>query len=341
MAWNELFNTKTLTSAVNEMREPGNAVFRRHFARYAHAQKDSRLQFDIITGSEKILKTISIYAPAVVTEKTGRKTVTMEAPRLSHKRFIHTAEMESLRGYGEELGLELLARRVTRELMDMRNMSDRTLEFWAANALRGKIYDSDHTTVLLDFGLPANHEVTLATKWDATDSDPLKDIRDWKRIIKEDLGTAINGWTLWVGYEAMDALLTNATIRELIKYTTGSNFVSTYDISQLAQVEVVEYDASYVDDSSVRQYFIPPKMAILVAEADDVFDCPFAPIVDSAAPNGVGNVFLDANGSLQELLYFSKSWQTEDPDGRWIKVETRPLPVLKRPDAVVAATVLA
>ena len=60
------------------------------------------------------------------------------------------------------------------------------------------------------------------------------------------------------------------------------------------------------------------------------------PVVDDDAPGGVGNVTADGNG----VLYFSKSWKKQDPSGRWVKAEARPLPVLQRPGAVVDARVV-
>jgi hypothetical protein len=56
-------------------------------------------------------------------------------------------------------------------------------------------------------------------------------------------------------------------------------------------------------------------------------------VIDEEAPQGVGNV---GPGEM----FFSKSWTEKDPSGRWIKVESRPLPVLQRPGAIVYAKVV-
>jgi len=74
----------------------------------------------------------------------------------------------------------------------------------------------------------------------------------------------------------------------------------------------------------------------LIGFCADLVDVPYAPIVDDDAPGGVGNI--DAKGS--GVLYFSKAWPEKDPSGRWIKAETRPLPVLQRPGAVIYAKVV-
>ena len=76
----------------------------------------------------------------------------------------------------------------------------------------------------------------------------------------------------------------------------------------------------------------------MIGLCDDLVDMPFAPVVDDDAPNGVGNVTYDQSGNPVPALFFSKSWKIQDPSGRWVKVESRPLPVLKRPGAVITAT---
>ena len=75
----DLFKIRVLTAAVNAMKAPVMKVYNRIFRGKEHMDVSDRLAFDIITGSQKILKNISIYAPATVTDKTGRKTVTITA----------------------------------------------------------------------------------------------------------------------------------------------------------------------------------------------------------------------------------------------------------------------
>jgi hypothetical protein len=334
----QLFQIRTLTTAVNALRAPGMRIFQRHFADKIHLGPSDLLQFDVISGSEGVLPAITIHAPATVGTKTDRKTITMAAPRIAEKRLIHTSEMNALRAYGQQIEVELIKNRINRELTDMRNVSDRTLEFWAAYAIRGKIYDADLATVLLDYQFKVTHTPTLTGNdlWTSThaDSNPIADIRAWKRLIEDDSNHAVTRWTAWVGSNVMDALPVHAKVIELLKNQAGLQLAETGRIARLAEVDMFEYNGSFVDSGGTRRYFVPPNAFILVGEGDDVFDCPYAPIVDSQAPGGVGNVNPDGSGSL----FYAKSWIVEDPDGRWIKVETRPLPAVQRPDAIVVAT---
>lgn len=334
----DIFKIRVLTAAINALMTPAMKVYNALFRGKEHMEPSDRLAFEVISGSESILKNVSVYAPAEVTGKTGRKVVTMEAPRLSQKRFIHVAELNALRAYGKQFGLEQMKVRIAREQLDMKGIMHRTLEFWAINALKGQILDADLSTVLVDYNMSATHKPVLAgtSLWTDAASDIVNQLRDFKKLIEDDAGTTITGWKAYVGSKVMDAMLANAKVRELLKYGMGVQVAETGKITKLAEVEFEEYNGSFVDYNGVRRRFLGEEYMILVGVCSDVVDVPYAPIMDAKAAGGVGNIDAGGNGAL----FFSKAWDEEDPSGRWIKAETRPLPVLQRPGAVVYAKVV-
>lgn len=336
-----LFKIRALTAAINAMKAPSRRIYNRFFAPREHMEITDRLAFDIIFGSEGILGNISVNAAATVTDKTSRKTVTMTAPRLAQKRFIATSDLNGMRRFGEQMAVELMKNRIATEQKDMRGIMDRTLEFWAVNALKGQILDADLSTVLVDYNLDPTHAPTLTASadWEAVwtdkaNSDPIRKIREWKRLIEDDSGAAITSWVAYLGWEVMDALIDHDKVIELLKTDKGSQMAENGRIQRLVEVELEEYNGSFLDGDGTRHRFVDSDEFLLVGVCDDVVDCPYAPVVDDDAPNGVGNI----NAKGQGLLYFSKSWKEQDPSGRWIKAETRPLPVLQRPGAIVDAT---
>jgi len=334
----DLFKIRVLTAAVNEMTAPQMKVYNRIFRGKEHMEVSDRLAFEVITGSQKVMGNLSIYAPAEVRDKTGRKIITLTAPRLAQKRFIHTAELNALRAYGTQVGVEMMKDRIAREQKDMRNEEDRTLEFWAVNALKGQILDSDLSTVLVDYNVASSHKPTLTgtNLWTHADSKPINRLRAFKKTIEDDSNAAITGWVSFMGSEVMDALLAHDKVLDFLKYDKGSQMAETGRIQRLAEVELNEYNGFFKDVDGNIKRFIDSKYIMLVGLCDDLVDVPFAPIVDDDAPGGVGNIDAGGNGAL----YFSKSWKEEDPSGRWVKVETRPLPVLQRPGAVIYAKVV-
>lgn len=334
----ELFLVRVLTTAINAIKAPSMKIYNRLFRPREHLEPSDLLEFDIITGSQKILGNISVYAPATVRDLTGRKTVTMKAPRLAEKRFIPVAALNALRQLGGKLAVESMMERIAREQKDIRGETDRTLEFWAANALKGQILDKDLTTVLIDYNVDSSHKPTLSGNdlWTDTASHPVSKIREFKKLIEDDSAVPIDAWIAYVGWEVMDALLIHDEVKDLLKTDKGTQMAENGRIEKLAEVELIEYNASFLDDNETRHRFIDSDEFLLIGVCEDVVDTPYAPVVDEDAPGGVGNVTADGNG----VLYFSKSWQEKDPSGRWIKGEARPLPVLQRPDAVVDATVV-
>jgi hypothetical protein len=333
-----LFLVRVLTTAINEMLTPGMKIYNRIFKGKEHLEPSDRLAFDIISGSEKVLKSINIYAPATVTDKTNRRTVTLQAPRLSQKRFIHTAELNALRAYGEAVQTEMMETRIAREQKDMRGIMDRTLEFWAVHALKGIIYDADMTTQLVNYGVASDHSIALTgtNLWSNASSDPVGRLRTWKQLIEKDAYTGITGWIAFMAGNVMTALLDHTKVREVLRYGKGSQMAENGKIERLAQVDLEEYNDTFLDEKGDRHYFIDEGYIMLIGLCEDLVDVPYAPIVDDDAPGGVGNIGAGGNG----VLYFSKSWKEQDPSGRWIKAETRPLPVLQRPGAVIYAKVL-
>lgn len=334
----DLFKIRVLTTAINAMKAPAMKIYNRIFRGKEHLEPSDRLAFEVITGSQRILKNISIYAPAAVTDKTGRKVITLIAPRLSTKRMIHTAELNALRAYGQQVGVEMMKDRIAREQKDMRNEHDRTLEFWTCNALKGIIYDSDLKTELVNYNVDSTHKPTLTGTdlWTNANSNPMNKIREFKRLIEDDSSAAISEWVSFIGPSAMDALLANTAVLNLLKYEKGRKIAEEEDVARLAKTEINEYTGSYLDDEGSRHRFIAPEYFMLIGMCEDIVDMPYAPVVDDDAPGGVGNVGADGNG----VLFFSKSWKKQDPSGRWIKAECRPLPVLQRPGAVIYAKVV-
>jgi len=329
MAVEDLFNIRVLTTAINEMQTPEMRIFNKLYRPKAHMEVSDKLMFEIITAGESILGTISIYAPATVISKTGRKVITMEAPRLAPKEFIHTSEMNAMRAYGEGVAVELLKNRIARELKNERNTIDRTLEFWSATTLQGKIVDADGTT-LLDYNLATAHKPTANPLWTAANHDIMLDLRTWIRLINKDAKVGITSFMAYVGYEVMDAMLADSAVRELLRYDKGSQIAESGRIARLVNIDMDEYTATYVDAAGTTKYYVDSKHLCLIGMGPEVFDCPYAPIVDQDAPGGVGNP-----GAGQ--MYFAKSWDEKDPSGRWIKSEARPLPVLAVPGAIVYA----
>jgi len=324
-----LFLTRVLTMAINQIVAIRTPILDRVFARKV-GQLSDRFAWDIRTSDERLLSNISVFAPASVEDKTDRKTVTCQAPRFAPKRLISAAELNAVRGFGEQWAPELLANRIRDEQFDMRLEIDRTREYMALTALKGVVVDADGTE-LVDYGFVSAQKPDLsgADLWTADTGDPIANIRAWKKWIADRVPN-VTSFVAFSGSDVMDALINNANARELLQYTAGQQIAQEGRIALLAGVEIEEYFGTYKTSGGTRTDLIPANAFMLVGLSPDAFAEYYAPVVDLEAPTGVGK-------GVAGQMFFSKSWESPDPSGRWIKAEARPLPVVLRPEAVVYA----
>lgn len=329
---NSVFSVTALTMAVNMMRPATTVVLDKVFGR-KKPQLTDQFSWDIKVSSERLMRNIRVSAEATVSDGVGRKNISCRAPRFSEKRFVSAADLNAMRAFGEQQAPQLLTERVGDEQFDMRQKIDLTREFMAVKALSGQVVD-EAGTVLVDYQFPAEQKPVLAGTdlWTDPASNPVKHIRAWKKLVSQGAGL-VNSFYAFCGSDAMDALIENATALELMKYTAGKQIAEEGRIAHLAGVEIEEYLGSYIDANGVRQDFIPADAFIMVAVGPDVAAELYAPVIDLKAPTGVGK-------GKAANVFFSKAWEVEDPSGTWVKVESRPLPVIIRPQAIIFATVV-
>ncbi|HOT30137.1 MAG TPA: major capsid protein [Candidatus Ozemobacteraceae bacterium] len=326
-----LFKSSVLTEAVNKIKPVKTTILDKVFAAKKFLPA-GMFQWDIISGSERILKNLRLHESAQISGGVGRSTVTCSGTRFADKRQITAAQLADMRKFGDRYLPELLANKINEELLDMRGKIDRTREFMAAKALTGQVVD-ESGTVLVDYNFTAAQKPVLTgkAKWTDSESKPIANLRAWKKQIIQAVG-AVDGFLAFCGSEAMDALLENPAVLELLKYQSGNQLADKGRIAFLAETDIEEYLGSYIDQNNARQDMIAANQFVLVGISQQVAGEIYVPVVDLDDPNGVGS-------GNPASMFFSKSWVEQDPSGRWVKVESRPLPVLYKPEAIVIATV--
>lgn len=326
-----LFKTRILCETVNKITPVKTPILDRVFGR-KKLQITDLFAWDVVSGSEAVLKNLKPREPASIRAALGRKTVTCAGPRFAPKTFLSAADLNAIRAVGSQFAPQLMSAKVAEELTDMRSQIDRTREFMAAKALSGQVVDADGT-VLCDYNFPVAQKPVLEGKqlWTDSESQVLINFRAWKKLIGQAVNS-VNNFVAFASSTVMDALLTNEGVKDLLKYTAGNQVAEQGRIALLAGVEIEELLGSYVA-GGVRYDFVPDGYIALVGVAPENTAELFAPVIDLKDPNGVGS------GNAASM-FFSKSWEEEDPSGRWIKVEARPLPVLFKPECIVWAKVV-
>jgi len=317
-----LLKPRTLITAINATKSNQTKIVDSIFSRKI-LQPNDRFYWEVKTGSETIMRNIKVNETALVTSQLGRTIVTCQAPRFAEKKMISDYDLMSIRAWGNATAFESMKKRIGDEHYDMKQKIDRTREFMAAKALAGQV-TNEYGETLVDFNFASEHKPTPTDKWDTANGDPIANIRAWQKLIGQKVGN-ISSWTAYCGFGVMNALLNNTNVTNLLQYQKGSQIAESGQITNLAGVNIQEYYGSYVDKAGSYQDYIPNGAFILIGNVTDAFGELYAPIVDT-----------DARGEM----FYSRSWEEQDPRGRWLMVEARPLPVVFRPEAIVYATVI-
>ncbi len=325
----ENIKARVLTMAVNKMKPVKTPVLDKVFSKKKRVLTEI-FAWDVKTATNRLMESISTSAEATVRGGIGRVEVSCKAPRYAEKELISAADLADMRKFGSVTETELLKDRVAEEQADMKANVDLTREYQGVQALGGKVVDKNGK-VLVDYKLPAEMKPTLAgnSVWTDEAATPINDLRAWKKIISQNCGGIVSGWVAFCGSDAMDALIENPSVIEKLKTSLGQQVAEEGRVTRLANIEIIEYDGSYTDDAGHVHEMIPANAFVLVGLVADGSAEFYAPVVDLEAPAGVGK-------GKEADMFFSKMWDEKDPSGKWVKVESRPLPVLTRPISVWA-----
>ena len=119
----------------------------------------------------------------------------------------------------------------------------------------------------------------------------------------------------------------NSAIRDVLKYTQGTQVGSVENISALMDgLNIMKYDVTYENDSGVTTRILPKNKVILLARSGPNG----APVGHTLQGPAKANNFVPGR--------FSKSWDTEDPDDTWLMVGHYMVPAIEYPDWIIVIT---
>jgi hypothetical protein len=288
--------------------------------------------WDVVSGARNMARYIAQGGEAHISSLLPRKRLTAELALIKEKKTIDEATKNFIDrpgAYDEPYGEQA----ITDELEALDRMVENRREASRWYALTNGTLDIQQTDpaigFTIDYSVDATHKVvkTGTGLWSAlTTSVPLDDLLAWKILIAKDSG--VNATDVYCNSTVMRYLVGNSDVRDLLKYTVGDMLAKNGYITNLGGLTIHVYDATYVDDSGVVQFYIPNNKVVLVAG------------------EGLGKTFVGpsdvpvGDGTTRKVVgKFSYSWVTKDPVDTWMTVGVREIPIIQNPDQLVIATV--
>ena len=328
---------RILTRAVEQLKNPPKMLQDLIFKNRNTNEADT-IDVDVVVGGRKLAPFVSDVEGGMIVSGSKRSERSVKTPRIRLKEPLTAKQLRGERGVGQPFYAkgpksveEAEQAKVMKTMKELKKRVLNTLEWMCAQALTGKIIvEQKNVAFEVDYQMPQDHKIVLAgdSKWTGDKADPLNDMQTWNDKIVDKLGY---GATIMIcGTEAAKALrkkvpkdawmdVKRVNAGELV-WEMSSNYMGN-----LGGIDIYRYGSSFDDASGASHQLIAADKVYMVA-TDARISIEFGNILD-----------LDANVVGE---FFSKNWKEKDPSVLWNLVESRPLPVLWEPEAVIEADVL-
>ena len=341
-----IYETRTMLQVL-EMRKSANTFFRKNFFRDGQIFTTETVDLDVIRGTRRMAPFVNPKMQGKVMDKQGYITRSYK-PAYVKPKLVTTAANLFSRQAGQAIytpamtPAAMAAEQLGRELAELDDSITRREEWMCAGALlTGKVtVVGDGVNDELDFYADAAHFPVLLTtaRWSqASTAVPLTNLKTWKRLIAKDAG--VNPNICIMGLDAYDAFMGCAQVIA----ASGLFNLRQIDIGAIAPqmlpggvtyvgrineigMDIYTYEEWYYDElTSTTKPMMPADKVFLGATGTEAEFC-YGAIQD-----------LD---SLVPVARFPKTWKEEDPSAMFLMVQSAPMPVPKRIDAFLTATVL-
>lgn len=341
----DIFDTLTMLDAVEQMKLPRRFLMNTFFNGTNPVTFGTEaVTIDIVKGQRTMAPFVHPSLPGSISLRTGFSSETYTPPYIQPKRKTR-AEQILKRAAGDNpfsarTPLERAGEQLGRDLAELDEEITRREEWMCAQALStGRVrVVGEGVDDTIDFLMEDSHKVTLATgRWNSSDSDPIGNLRQWKRQIAKDSGRTGNVAVL--SGEAQDAFQRNETVLKqlnsrrvdmgLIKPELLPDGVTYLGYLNDPGIDLYVYDEWYLDDEGDEQQMVPAGGLILGATS-----------TRNAMLYGAIQDIDAIESGLVEAVRFPKSWVTPDPSARWLKLQSAALAGMLEPNAFLYAKVV-
>lgn len=345
MAIADLLERRTLIHAINdeELDVPKQFLIS-NFGGAPIATEEQSVDIYRSTGDRSLATFSAAYASATVVDLQESEFIaTVKFPHIAEK-FPITPEdllkaksaMDIYRSTPKSRA-EKEAEIVQKYLKKLRARVDRREEWMLAQAIKTGIiqYAGNGVSFKIDMGIDSTYLPTLSgtSRWGQSAADIPGNLLTWASEINA--ATGGYGGRVILGQNAATELLSDPVVRAdlgLINYDAGRLVLNhtqgpgSEAKGKYAGFTFETYAETYKDDNGTVTSYFPSNGVLLVGSTFEV------------------KRLFGANLVLDEAFgdpYYSDSWEEKDPDIRWIRGMSRPLPLPVQEGSWVFATVMA
>lgn len=341
----DIFDTRTMLDAVEQMKLARRFLMTTFFnGGTPRTFATKSVDIDIIKGQRKMAPFVHPRLPGSLVNRDGYRTDTYVPPYIQPK-METTAELILKRSAGENPyasrpPMQRAGEQLGKDIADLDDQIIRREEWMCAQALTtGQVrVVGEGVDDTIDFMMAADHKITLSTgQWGGTGSDPLGNLRGWKRKIAKDSGRTANTGVL--SGEALDAFQSDEMVMKqlntrrvdmgIIKPEELPDGVTYLGYLNDPGLDLYGYDEWFLDAAGDEQPMIPAG-GLILGSTNTRNAMLYGAIQDLEA----------IESGLVEAARFPKSWVTKEPSVRWLKLQAAPLAGLLEPDAFIYAKVV-
>lgn len=231
---------------------------------------------------------------------------------------------------------------VAKQIVELDDSIVRSEEWQAREALFNgfvRYYDKNNK-VVKEISMRRNENLayTVTTKWNESGANPLADLRAARRKISQYSG--FTAMTVLLGYEAMDKLLQDASVRNEISKDWSKRGELQYDMRDSGGIwlgiadmfDLWAYEGFIINPSNDTEELIVPSKKVLVTSLNARQTKLYGAV---ATGDTEGNINIEATARYVDMYSAGR-----DPVGTKVQVHSAPLMARQHPNADAVLTVL-
>ena len=339
----DLFEPRTMLEAVSQMKLARRFLSTTFFGANPVNFITKHVDIDIIKGQRKMAPFVRPNRPGQVVDRTGSVMRSYTPPYVKPKLETSAGLLLNHRQPGEHIysgrtPLQRAGEQLARDMEDLDDQINRREEWMVAQALTsGQVaVVGDGVDDIIDYQMASSHQVIESTLWSADGSDPIADLRKYKRRIAKDSGRTANAAVM--SAEAADAFLDNAKVIAklntrrvdlgMIRPEALPDGVTYLGYLNDPGIDLYSYEEWYLDPAGTEQPMIPAG-SLVMGPTTSRCGMLYGAIQDMEA----------IEGGMFDVARYPKSWIEKDPSVRWLMMQAAPLPGFHEPDAFICAKV--